>query len=218
MKNIFLIGIIIWLIINLKENTDLVLKKQNDTKRNKKNSKKSLLIIEKNNRQIIKNIKKDKINDQNTKKLFKNENLDIFKNINQNKKIRLNSCENKEYESSSLNNKNKKKPNFQNDDFQKYLKSIGLGDIYKLCMPNTIDNNSIQNFNNRYKPGNKLGNYLPNIFSMNNNKKEKEDNLGKNIIIPNRRLVPLGKKIWLLFFLCYYNYLYFLFLKLLYFL
>ena len=87
------------------------------------------------------------------------------------------------------------KKRMQIDDFQKYLKSIGLGDMYKLCMPNNIDNNTIKNSNHRYRPINKNMNFLPNIFSMNNNKKEKEDNLGKNIIIPNRRLVPLGKKI-----------------------
>ena len=181
---------------NIKANNNLLLMNnqinQIGIKRNKTNSKKNLLRIENDKRQIIKNHKKDKTNEHNTKKLFKNE---TFETLNQNKKIGLNSCENKEFEPNSLRNKNKRNPNYLKDDFQKYLKSIGLGDMYKLCMPNSIENNSIQNFNNRYKPGNKLGNYLPNIFSMNNNKNEKDEILGENKVIPNRRLVPLGKKI-----------------------
>ena len=180
---------------NIKANNNLLLMNnqinQIGIKRNKTNSKKNLLRIENDKRQIIKNHKKDKTNEHNTKKLFKNE---TFETLNQNKKIGLNSCENKEFEPNSLRNKNKRNPNYLKDDFQKYLKSIGLGDMYKLCMPNSIENNSIQNFNNRYKPGNKLGNYLPNIFSMNNNKNEKDEILGDNKIIANRRLVPLGKK------------------------
>ena len=181
---------------NIKANNNLLLMNnqinQIGIKRNKTNSKKNLLRIENDKRQIIKNHKKDKTNEQNTKKLFKNE---TFETLNQNKKIGLNSCENKEFEPNSLRNKNKRNPKYLKDDFQKYLKSIGLGDMYKLCMPNSIENNSIQNFNNRYKPGNKLGNYLPNIFSMNNNKNEKDEIIGENKVIPNRRLVPLGKKI-----------------------
>ena len=181
---------------NIKANNNLLLMNnqinQIGIKRNKTNSKKNLLRIENDKRQIIKNHKKDKTNEHNTKKLFKNE---TFETLNQNKKIGLNSCENKEFEPNSLRNKNKRNPNYLKDDFQKYLKSIGLGDMYKLCMPNSIENNSIQNFNNRYKPGNKLGNYLPNIFSMNNNKNKKDEILGENKVIPNRRLVPLGKKI-----------------------
>ena len=181
---------------NIKANNNLLLMNnqinQIGIKRNKTNSKKNLLRIENDKRQIIKNHKKDKTNEHNTKKLFKNE---TFETLNQNKKIGLNSCENKEFEPNSLRNKNKRNPKYLKDDFQKYLKSIGLGDMYKLCMPNSIENNSIQNFNNRYKPGNKLGNYLPNIFSMNNNKNKKDEILGENKVIPNRRLVPLGKKI-----------------------
>ena len=181
---------------NIKANNNLLLMNnqinQIGIKRNKTNSKKNLLRIENDKRQIIKNHKKDKTNEHNTKKLFKNE---TFETLNQNKKIGLNSCENKEFEPNSLRNKNKRNPKYLKDDFQKYLKSIGLGDMYKLCMPNSIENNSIQNFNNRYKPGNKLGNYLPNIFSMNNNKNEKDEIIGENKVIPNRRLVPLGKKI-----------------------
>ena len=67
--------------------------------------------------------------------------------------------------------------------------------MYKLCMPNINGNNFNNNYNNRYKLGNKYGNNLPNIYSVNNKKKVKDDIFERNRIIPNRRLMPLGKKL-----------------------
>ena len=179
---------------NLKDINNLFIRNNIEIKRNKINSKKKLLINEEEKRIIHNKYEKEifKI-DNNIKKLLKNEKSDILKNleINQRNKIRFNSCEKKELEpSNSSLKKNDKREKSKDDDFQKYLKSIGLGDMYKLCMPNTLENNSIKNLNNRYKHGNKLGNYLPNIYSINKN--IKNDN---NKIIPNRRLIPIGKKL-----------------------
>ena len=155
---------------NTKQNHNILIKNH------KTNSKKELLIKE-----------EIKIND---KKINKEKTDIMHKN-----KVGINSCDKKENEYNNFNNKKRPK----NDDFQKYLKSIGLGDMYKLCMPNTLENNSDKNCNFRYKPGNKLVNYLPNIFSMNKNiinkNNNKNDLYGENKIIPNRRLVPLGKKL-----------------------
>ena len=157
---------------NLKMNNNNIL-----IKNHKINSKKELLVKEE--------IKIDS-------KKIKNEKIDIINHKNKNK-VGFNSCEKKETEFNNLNHKKK----FKNDDFQKYLKSIGLGDMYKLCMPNCLENNSGKNSNNRYKPGNKFGNFLPNIYSMNKNLINKNSNKtdinGENKIIPNRRLVPLKK-------------------------
>ena len=64
-------------------------------------------------------------------------------------------------------------------------------------MPNSVEKNYNKNYNNRYRPKNKYGNLLPNIYSINNhnNNKEKENIYGENKIIPNRRLIPIGKKL-----------------------
>ena len=126
---------------------------------------------------------------------------DLFHNKSSNKinKIRITSKEKKEHSYSNINTKfenninNINNSKFHNDDFFKYLKSIGLGDMYKLCMPN---------YNNRYIFG-KKGNYLPNINNGNNinftNKNTKneinKDNYNKNKIVPNKRLVPINNKI-----------------------
>ena len=89
-----------------------------------------------------------------------------------------------------------KNSKIQQDDFFKYLKSIGLSDMYKLCMPNYIENNSIKNCNNRYKFGNKKGNILPNINQLTNKNIKNEINKdNKNKIVPNKRLVPLDNKV-----------------------
>ena len=178
----------------LKTNNDLIAKNNMEGKRNKINSKKKILNDEEERKRLNNKFQKEDICNNNIKYLLKKENTDNHKN-----KIGFNSSENKEYETSNLSHKkfqNKKKQRIQKDDFQKYLKSIGLGDMYKLCMPNNIDNNTIKNSNHRYRPINKNMNFLPNIFSMNNNKNTNEKlNIGENKIIPNRRLVPIGKKI-----------------------
>ena len=183
---------------NIKaNNNNLLLRNNNEIKKNKKNSKKNLIHNEEEKKKLNNKFKREEINKNRTKrKLLKKEKSNILKNleINYENRIRYNSCEKKEFDSSNLNhkkNEKEKKPN--NDDFQKYLNSIGLGDLYKLYCPNTIENNYIKNTNNRYRPGNKFGNYLPNIFSLNKN--NKNDIFGENKIIPNRRLVPLEKKI-----------------------
>ena len=183
---------------NNNDNIDLFMgNNNNEIKRNKINSKKNLIHNEEEKKTLNNKFKREEINKNRTKrKLLKKEKSNILKNleINYENRIRYNSCEKKEFDSSNLNhkkNEKEKKPN--NDDFQKYLNSIGLGDLYKLYCPNTIENNYIKNTNNRYRPGNKFGNYLPNIFSLNKN--NKNDIFGENKIIPNRRLVPLEKKI-----------------------
>ena len=83
----------------------------------------------------------------------------LFSNQYSNKsnKIKISSREKRENSFSDLNsnldyhNSNMKNSKLQQDDFFKYLKSIGLSDMYKLCMPNYIENNAIKNYNNRYK-------------------------------------------------------------------
>jgi hypothetical protein len=59
-------------------------------------------------------------------------------------------------------------------------------------MPNSVEKDS---YNNRYKSKNKYGHFLPKIYSINNNKKGKENIYEENKIIPNRRLIPIGKKL-----------------------
>ena len=121
---------------------------------------------------------------------------------NKNSKIKISSREKRENSFSNLNsnfeydNSNVKNSKIQQDDFFKYLKSIGLGDMYKLCMPNYIDNNVMKNYNNRYKFGNKKGRILSNMnYITNKNNKNETDKDNKNRIVPNKRLVPLGNKI-----------------------
>ena len=188
---------------NSKVNHDFVIKNNIEMKRNKTNSRSRVMTNDEekkpsNNIHLKYDINKK---DEELKKIFKKDNtyqnlLPIPKS-----KVRIGLSEKKEYDSSYLNLKkyqNKKKRIFpKEDEFQKYLKSIGLGDMYKLCMPNSVEKNSIKNYNNRYKPKNKYGNLLPNIYSINNNnnKKEKENIYGENKIIPNRRLIPIGKKL-----------------------
>ena len=140
-----------------------------------------------------------KSNSNSRRNLFHKENSkkDLFHNqhSNKNAKIRINSSF---YEiNNKLNNLNyTKNSKNQQDDFFKYLKSIGLGDMYKLCMPNYIENDMTKNYNNRYKNGTKKINYLLNQNSNKNNRNEiDKDNSNKNKIVPNKRLVPLGKKI-----------------------
>ena len=162
---------------------------------NQKNSNKSLKNYEEEKKQLNK-IKKTeifKIENNINNLLKRDKSIDNHKN-----KLGLNSNEKKEYEQYNLNNKkyqNKKRTKLLKDDFQNYLKSIGLGDMYKLCMPNNnLDDNLYKNYNNRYNPINRNLNYLPNIYSIKKIVNDKS-NIGENKIIPNRRLVPLGKKI-----------------------
>jgi len=189
---------------NSKNNHDFVIKNNIEMKRNKTNSRSRVMTNDEekkpsNNIHLKYDINKK---DEELKKIFKKDNtyqnlLPIPKS-----KVHIGLSEKKEYDSSYLNLKkyqNKKKRIIpKEDEFQKYLKSIGLGDMYKLCMPNSVEKNSIKNYNNRYKPKNKYGNLLPNIYSINNNnkkEKEKENIYGENKIIPNRRLIPIGKKL-----------------------
>ena len=179
----------------MKINIDLRIK---NNKKNKIHSNKNILQNEDEKRQIFQKLQKEeiiKIN-QNIKKLFKNDNSDYFQDLKQTKKIGINSSERKEFDPLILNHKKfyRKQPKIKKDDFQNYLKSIGLGDMYKLCMPNTVENNSKQNSNNRYKSENRHLNYLPNIYSINQNKNGKGDIFIENKVIPNRRLAPLEKK------------------------
>ena len=184
-----------------KKESDLVIKNDFEMKRNKTNSKNRIMTNDEekklsNNIHLKYDLNKK---DEELKKIFKKDNtyqnlFPIPKN-----KARIGLSEQKEYDSSFLNLKkyqNKKNRIIpKEDEFQKYLKSIGLGDMYKLCMPNSVEKNSIKNYNNRYKPKNKNGNLLPNIYSLNNNKKEKDNIYGGNKIIPNKRLIPIGKKL-----------------------
>ena len=133
-----------------------------------------------------------------------NSNRNIFRNQNTNRinKIKISSREKRENSYSNLNsnleydNSNMKNSKIQQDDFFKYLKSIGLSDMYKLCMPNYIEKKKKKNCNNRYKFGNKKGNILPNINQLTNKNIKNEINKdNKNKIVPNKRLVPLDNKV-----------------------
>ena len=129
---------------------------------------------------------------------------DIFRNnqyTNKFNRIRINSREKRENSYSDLysnldgNISKIKHSKVQQDDFFKYLKSIGLGDMYKLCMPSFVENNDIKNYNNRYKCGIKRRNCLQNInYLTNKNNINEIDKDNKNRIVPNKRLNPLGNK------------------------
>ena len=133
-----------------------------------------------------------------------NSKRNIFRNnqyTNKFNRIRINSREKRENSYSDLNsnldsNISKiKHSKVQQDDFFKYLKSIGLGDMYKLCMPSFVENNDIKNYNNRYKYGIKKRNCLQNInYLTNKNNINEIDKDNKNRIVPNKRLNPLGNK------------------------
>ena len=196
----------------LEINKDLMKMKEKEIiKRNYINL--SLIPINKNMNSDFVNIKINQINhlakksnSNSRRNLFHKENSkkDLFHNhfSNKNNRIKVNSREKKDLSFYELNNKLNninltKNSKNQQDDFFKYLKSIGLGDMYKLCMPNYIENNMTKNYNNRYKNGTKKINYLlnPNKGKINDYESDKDNNNNKNKIVPNKRLVPLGNKI-----------------------
>ena len=186
---------------DLKEKNNLIIKNNVENQKNKLKPKIDYTKEEKKEKlnNVSQKRKKNNI-DSVIQKILKKDNTSIFQHINppQKNRIGYGSSEKKEYEPQYNSHKRyqiKKKPRNENNDFQKYLKSIGLGDMYKLCMPNINGNNFNNNYNNRYKLGNKYGNNLPNIYSVNNKKKVKDDIFERNRIIPNRRLMPLGKKL-----------------------
>ena len=195
----------------LEINKDLMkMKEKQIIKRNYINL--SLIPINKNMNSDFVNIKINQINhlakksnSNSRRNLFHKENSkkDLFHNhfSNKNNRIKVNSREKKDLSFYELNNKLNninltKNSKNQQDDFFKYLKSIGLGDMYKLCMPNYIENNMTKNYNNRYKNGTKKINYLlnPNKGKINDYEIDKDNN-NKIKIVPNKRLVPLGNKI-----------------------
>ena len=100
-------------------------------------------------------------------------------NIIQLDRIELNNMNNKRYD---LSKKIQRKKQY---DFQSYLKSIGLGNLYKLYSPNldyNIKNNiKTKNYNNINKQKK----------SINNSNAD----YGSPRIIPNRRLNPLSQRI-----------------------
>ena len=196
----------------LEINKDLMKMKEKEIiKRNYINL--NLIPINKNMNSDFVNIKINQINhlakksnSNSRRNLFHKENSkkDLFHNhfSNKNNRIKVNSREKKDLSFYELNNKLNninltKNSKNQQDDFFKYLKSIGLGDMYKLCMPNYIENNMTKNYNNRYKNGTKKINYLlnPNKGKINDYEIDKDNNNNKNKIVPNKRLVPLGNKI-----------------------
>ena len=185
---------------NLKNNIDLTIKNNIEIKRNKVNSKNRVMTIDEENKKLNYIFLKEEIikKDEDKAKILKKENPDFYHNLIPIKKnkIMADLSEKKEYDSSFLNQKkckNKiKRLISKDDDFHKYLKSIGLGDMYKLCMPNNVEKNS---YNNRYKSKNKYRHFLPRLYSINNNKKGKENIYEENKIIPNRRLIPIGNKL-----------------------
>ena len=196
----------------LEINKDLMKMKEKEIiKRNYINL--SLIPINKNMNSDFVNIKINQINhlakksnSNSRRNLFHKENSkkDLFHNhfSNKSNRIKVNSREKKDLSFYELNNKLNninltKNSKNQQDDFFKYLKSIGLGDMYKLCMPNYIENNMTKNYNNRYKNGTKKINYLlnPNKGKINDYEIDKDNNNNKNKIVPNKRLVPLGNKI-----------------------
>ena len=196
----------------LEINKDLMkMKEKQIIKRNYINL--SLIPINKNMNSDFVNIKINQINhlakksnSNSRRNLFHKESSkkDLFHNhfSNKSNRIKVNSREKKDLSFYELNNKLNninltKNSKNQQDDFFKYLKSIGLGDMYKLCMPNYIENNMTKNYNNRYKNGTKKINYLfnPNKGKINDYEIDKDNNNNKNKIVPNKRLVPLGNKI-----------------------
>ena len=196
----------------LEINKDLMkMKEKQIIKRNYINL--SLIPINKNMNSDFVNIKINQINhlakksnSNSRRNLFHKENSkkDLFHNhfSNKSNRIKVNSREKKDLSFYELNNKLNninltKNSKNQQDDFFKYLKSIGLGDMYKLCMPNYIENNMTKNYNNRYKNGTKKINYLlnPNKGKINDYEIDKDNNNNKNKIVPNKRLFPLGNKI-----------------------
>ena len=196
----------------LEINKDLMKMKEKEIiKRNYINL--NLIPINKNMNSDFVNIKINQINhlakksnSNSRRNLFHKENSkkDLFQNhfSNKSNRIKVNSREKKDLSFYELNNKLNninltKNSKNQQDDFFKYLKSIGLGDMYKLCMPNYIENNMTKNYNNRYKNGTKKINYLlnPNKGKINDYEIDKDNNNNKNKIVPNKRLVPLGNKI-----------------------
>ena len=196
----------------LEINKDLMkMKEKQIIKRNYINL--SLIPINKNMNSDFVNIKINQINhlakksnSNSRRNLFHKENSkkDLFHNhfSNKSNRIKVNSREKKDLSFYELNNKLNninltKNSKNQQDDFFKYLKSIGLGDMYKLCMPNYIENNMTKNYNNRYKNGTKKINYLlnPNKGKINDYEIDKDNNNNKNKIVPNKRSVPLGNKI-----------------------
>ena len=196
----------------LEINKDLMkMKEKQIIKRNYINL--SLIPINKNMNSDFVNIKINQINhlakksnSNSRRNLFHKENSkkDLFHNhfSNKNNRIKVNSREKKDLSFYELNNKLNninltKNSKNQQDDFFKYLKSIGLGDMYKLCMPNYIENNMTKNYNNRYKNGTKKINYLlnPNKGKIYDCEIDEDNNNNKKKIVPNKRLVPLGNKI-----------------------
>ena len=196
----------------LEINKDLMKMKEKEIiKRNYINL--SLIPINKNMNSDFVNIKINQINhlakksnSNSRRNLFHKENSkkDLFHNhfSNKSNRIKVNSREKKDLSFYELNNKLNninltKNSKNQQDDFFKYLKSIVLGEMYKLCMPNYIENNMTKNYNNRYKNGTKKINYLlnPNKGKINDYEIDKDNNNNKNKIVPNKRLVPLGNKI-----------------------
>ena len=170
----------------------------------------SLIPVNRNNKKDYINLKINNIikkqNSNSRRNIFRKDNSknDLLRNQIYNKcdRIRINSREKKDNSYSNINsnleyNNNIKKSKNRQEDFFKYLKSIGLGDMYKLCMPNYKENNSIKNYNNRYKLEIKKGNtILPNLYNLTNKNIQKENEQeNKNKIIPNKRLMPLGNKL-----------------------
>jgi NIMA (never in mitosis gene a)-related kinase len=99
-------------------------------------------------------------------------------NIIQLDKIELNNMNNKRYD---LSKKIQRKKQY---DFQSYLKSIGLGNLYKLYSPN-LDYNIKNNIKTK------------NYNNISKQKKINNSNVdyGSPKIIPNRRLNPISKRI-----------------------
>ena len=159
------------------------------SKKTKSNSKRNIFQKDNSKRDLFHNKSSNKINNIKITSKEKEKKEHSYLNLNSKFENNIN----------NINNINNSK--FHNDDFFKYLKSIGLGDMYKLCMPNYLENNLLKNYNNRYIFG-KKGNYLPNINNVNGNFTNKntkneinKDNYNKNKIIPNKRLVPINNKI-----------------------
>ena len=191
-------------------NKDINKTKENLVKK-KRNTNMSLIPVNRNIKPDYLNIRINHINKKSSSNSKRNifhkdySKKDLFRNnySNISNKIRINSREKRDNSYSNLNsnleynNSNIKNSNNQQDDFFKYLKSIGLGDMYKLCVPNFIENKVMNNYNNRYKFGNKKINNLQNInyfTNKNNNNGINEENK-TNKIVPNKRLMPLGNKI-----------------------
>jgi NIMA (never in mitosis gene a)-related kinase len=173
---------------NEKESKNLLYKRlnQNNNNNNNKNNKNNNIKEKK-----ILEISNPNINSENEHKKKEIENKYLTEDNTNVRSIDNNILEkeNKKY------NQIKKQKILKQNEFNKYLKSIGLGDMLKIYSPN-LDNNNYNNkkiikkniYSNNYIPG-----YLRRKYNNNSNNYNSNDNNRNHKIIPNKRLNPINR-------------------------